>query len=33
MTLAKVKTQTEAQAILPKFFERIAAIFIRESGF
>lgn len=33
MTVANVKIETEAKAWLPTVFERIAALFVRESGF
>lgn len=33
MTVANVKIETEAKAWLPTVFERVAALFVRESGF
>jgi hypothetical protein len=33
MALANVKIETQAKAWLPAVFERIAALFVRESGF
>ncbi len=33
MAIANVKIQTEAKACLPTVFERVAALFVRESGF
>ncbi len=33
MTVANAKIETEAKALLPTMFERLAALFVRESGF